>query len=111
LTATDEVLRITRVRHWENGGIAFEIVVLPLSRFPGMGPNDVIDSKISEVAMQYRLATGLARERASTVRAGKVVAGHLHVAQGTRLLRLDRIVLTADGMPIEWRVSFAVPSP
>lgn len=110
LTATDEVLRITRIRHLDNGRISFEMVVLPLNRFPGMSRNEVIASGIVDLAEQFGLVVGLARERVSTVRAGKVVAGHLQVREGMRLLKLDRTTSTTDGTQIEWRVSFAVPS-
>jgi GntR family transcriptional regulator len=110
LTAADEVIRITRVRYLDKDRVSFEVIVLPLSRFPGMGRNELIASDIAELAEQFGLALGLARERVSTVRAGKAVAGHLHVGEGIRLLKLDRTTSTTDGTPIEWRISFAVPS-
>jgi DNA-binding GntR family transcriptional regulator len=33
----------------------------------------------------------------------------LRIGKGTSVLKLDRITLTTDGTPIEWRVSFVVP--
>ena len=110
VTATDEVLRIARVRYLDDKRVSFEEVVLPLSRFPGMSRDEVVASEISEVAEEYGLVLGMARERASTVRAGRTVAGHLGVSEGTILLKLDRTVQSANGAPIEWRVSLTVPS-
>jgi hypothetical protein len=31
---------------------------------------------------------------------------HLQIARGTDVLKLNRIVETADGEPVEWRVTF-----
>jgi DNA-binding GntR family transcriptional regulator len=111
LTTSDEVLRITRTRYLDKDRISFEMVVLPLSSFPGMSRNEVITSELSELAEQFGIALGLSRERVSTVQAGKAVAGHLHVREGMRLLKLDRTTSATDGTLIEWRVSFSVPSP
>jgi DNA-binding GntR family transcriptional regulator len=56
LTAADEVIRIARTRYLEEHRISFEMVVLPLSRFPGMGRNEVVANEISELAEQFGLA-------------------------------------------------------
>ena len=110
MTATDEVLRIARVRYLDDKRVSFEEVVLPLSRFPGMSREEVVASEITEIAEEFGVVLGLARERVSTVRAGRADAGHLDVREGTNLLRLDRITHTADGAPIEWRVSLSIPT-
>jgi GntR family transcriptional regulator len=110
LTATDEVLRISRVRYLDDERASFETVVLPLNRFPGMSRDEVVASEITEVAQEFGVVLGLARERVSTVRAGRAVAGHLDVREGAHLLKLDRITQTAGGAPIEWRVSLTVPN-
>ena len=108
LTAIDEVLRIARVRYLDDERASFETVVLPLNRFPGMSRDEVVASEITEVAEEFGVVLGLARERVSTVQAGRAVAGHLDVREGAHLLKLDRITQTADGAPIEWRVSLTV---
>ena len=103
-------MRIGRVRFLDDRPISYEEVVLPLSRFPLIGRNGEIATDIFELARQHGLTLGIARERASTVQARRDVAAYLRVSEGTRLLKLDRIVSTADGTPIEWRVSFSVSS-
>lgn len=110
LTAADRVMRVARVRYLKKRPVSFEMIVLPLSRFPGIGRNNEVAPGIAELANQHDLPLGVARERVSVGRVGKLVAGHLHVREGTRLLKLDRTTSTADGTPIEWRVSFVVPS-
>jgi DNA-binding GntR family transcriptional regulator len=108
LTATDEVMRIRRIRHLDNGPTSYEEVVLPLSRLPGIGHDGALPSDMSELARQYSFTLGSAREHASTVRVRKDVAAHLRLSEGARVLKLDRVLSTADGTPIEWRVSFSV---
>jgi DNA-binding GntR family transcriptional regulator len=45
-------------------------------------------------------------ERISIVPSIREVAQHLGIAAGADVMKLDRIVETADGEPIEWRVAF-----
>ena len=98
------VLRMTRVRYDAPGcPIALEEVVLPVDRFPGLIA-DVSD--ITELAQCYGLSLGRASEHVSIVPATKDVALHLEIAAGANVLKLDRVVETDDGVPIEWRVAF-----
>ena len=62
-------------------------------------------SDITELAQCYGLSLGRATERVSIVPATKDVAKHLGIAAGANVMKLDRIVETADGAPIEWRVA------
>jgi DNA-binding GntR family transcriptional regulator len=98
------VLRLMRIRYDVPARpVALEVVVLPLHRFPGLTA-DVSD--ITELARCYGLALGRATERISIVQATRAVAQHLRVAAGTDVMKLDRIVETSDGEPIEWRVAY-----
>jgi DNA-binding GntR family transcriptional regulator len=98
------VLRLTRLRYDEpHRPIALEEVVLPLDRFPGLTADA---SDITELAQCYDLSLGRACEHVSIVAATKDVAAHLGIAVGANVMKLDRIVETADGKPIEWRVTF-----
>jgi DNA-binding GntR family transcriptional regulator len=95
------VLRLTRVRR--DTAVTLEEAVLPLERFPGL----IADaSDITELARCYGLSLGHATERVSIVPATRKVAKHLGIAAGADVLKLDRIVETASGEPIEWRVTF-----
>jgi GntR family transcriptional regulator len=99
------VLRLTRIRYDATGRpIALEAVVLPLNRFPGLTA-DVSD--ITELAQCYGLSLGRATEHVSIVPATKDVALHLGIVAGADVMKLDRVIETADGVPIEWRLAFA----
>ena len=101
------VLRLTRVQLDDNSHpLGVEEVVLALERFPGLAANGADIPDIIELAQRHGIVLGRATERVSMVRATKDVASHLHVAAGTDVLKLNRIVETVDGEPVEWRVSF-----
>ena len=95
------VLRLTRVRR--DTAVTLEEAVLPLERFPGL----IADaSDITELARCYGLSLGHATERVGIVPATVEVAKHLGIAAGADVMKLDRIVETIDGRPVEWRVAF-----
>ena len=100
------VLRVARILFdATDHPLAVEEVVLPLERFPGLFPNgggDVTDT--IELAQRHGISLGRAIERISIVPATWEVAKHLAIAAGADVMKLDRIVETADGEPIEWRV-------
>jgi GntR family transcriptional regulator len=101
------VLRVTRIQQGDNNRpVAFEETVLAMERFPGQGVDGGDVPDIVELAQRYGLSLGRATERVSIVRATKDVASHLQVGAGADVLKLNRIVETAQGEPVEWRVTF-----
>ena len=101
------VLRVTRIRYdGADHPIAFEEVVLALDRFPGLTANGGDIPDIIELGRRHGLSVGRASERVSIMAATKDVASHLGIATGTNVLKLDRVVVTIDGEPVEWRVAF-----
>jgi DNA-binding GntR family transcriptional regulator len=101
------VLRQMRVQLGDNNHpIGVEEVVVALERLPGLVANGADVPDIIELAQRHGLALGRATERGSIVGANKDVASHLQIAAGADVLKLDRIVATIDGEPVEWRVSF-----
>ena len=102
------VLRVTRILFdASDRAFALEEVVLALDRFSAMSPNgggDIPD--IVGLAQRHGLALGRATERVSIVPATSDVASHLKIAAGADVMKLDRIAETADGEPIEWRVTY-----
>jgi DNA-binding GntR family transcriptional regulator len=100
------VLRLTRARRDDDRHpVVVEEVVLALERFPGLAANGGDVPDIVELAQRHGLSLGRATERLSIVRATKVVASHLQIAPGADVLRLNRIVETVGGDPVEWRVT------
>ena len=101
------VLRLTLVRYDDNNRpLAVEEVVLALELFPGLAASGGDVPDIVELAQRHGLSLGHASERLVIVHASRDVASHLRIAPGTDVLRLNRIVETADGEPVEWRVTF-----
>jgi GntR family transcriptional regulator len=101
------VLRLTCVQLDDNNQpLSVEEVTLALERLPGLTANGGDVPDIAELAQRHGLSLGRATERLSIVRATKDVASHLQIAPGADVLRLNRIVETTDGKPIEWRVAF-----
>ena len=101
------VLRLTRVQFDDNSRpLGVEEVVLALERFPGLAANGGDVPDLIELAQRHGISLGRATERISIVQATKDVASRLRVGAGTDVLKLNRIVETADGEPVEWRVTF-----
>jgi DNA-binding GntR family transcriptional regulator len=48
---------------------------------------------------------GRGLEHVSVATAGPEIAGSLGIAEGTPVLKLDRLVCAIDGPPVEWRVA------
>jgi DNA-binding GntR family transcriptional regulator len=106
-TPNSRVLRLTRVQLDDNSHpVGVEEVVLALERFRGLAANGGDVPDIIELAQRHGLSLRRATERLSIVRATKDVASHLRIALGADVLKLNRIVETADGDPVEWRVTY-----
>ena len=101
------VLRVTRLRHDDQDRpVALETVVLVLKHFPALEGDGGVIPDICELAQRYGLSLLRTAERVGIVPAAGDIALHLGIAVGTKVLKLDRVVETAGGVPIEWRVSF-----
>jgi DNA-binding GntR family transcriptional regulator len=102
------VLRMTRKRcDALDRPLAYEEIVLPLSQFPRLACDVDLTSDILQLARRHGLSLGQATESVCIVRATTDIALHLGIAEGMDVLKLDRVTKTADGAPIEWRVTFA----
>jgi DNA-binding GntR family transcriptional regulator len=101
------VMRLTRVQLDDNSHpLGVEEVILALERFPGLVANGGDVPDISELAHRHGLSLRRVTERLGIVGATKDVASHLQIAPGADVLKLNRIVETVDGEPVEWRVTF-----
>jgi DNA-binding GntR family transcriptional regulator len=103
------VMRVTRIR-LEPGQVALEEVVLTLSHFPGLVADGEVIPDIAELAQRHGLSLGRASERINFIPAPSGVALHLGIAEGTGIVKLERISETTDGEPVEWRVAYVVKS-
>ena len=100
------VIRIKRLRYdADDRLLSYEEVVLPSARMPHDGD---VSLDITDLARQRGLTLGRATELVLIISADPVIAANLGVAVGSTVMKLDRIATTADGLPIEWRVSYSV---
>jgi DNA-binding GntR family transcriptional regulator len=106
LESATPVLRIVR-RRVVGRQISYEQIILSLGRLPGLLPASEVASELWDLA--HGIVLGRATEHVEFVKASKEVAAHLDLDEGEPIMRLDRVVETADEIPIEWRIAY-VPS-
>jgi DNA-binding GntR family transcriptional regulator len=106
----EPVRRLARSRRFDGSPPYYEEIVLPLSRWAPLPPHRQLTSDILELASEQGILLGEATERVRRVGANKTVAARLGMPEGGTVLAIDRVVHTAEGSPIEWRVTFrAIP--
>jgi GntR family transcriptional regulator len=105
LGSTEMVLHITRLRRDRGRPLMYEEVSLALSRLPGL---DVADAgnRLLAIAQNCGVRLASAEEEVRLAQAPPVVARHLGVEPGTILLKLDRVIVTDEDRPVQWRVGF-----
>jgi GntR family transcriptional regulator len=106
LEAREAVWRISRTRFAAGRPFIRETITLAMCRFPALDKWGVLPNTLYDLFQkEYGLTIGRADERINAVAAGAREAGHLDVAVGAPLLRIDRRAYGLDEQPIEWRVS------
>jgi GntR family transcriptional regulator len=104
LDADGRVFRIRRLRLYDARPFLVETVSLPATLFPGLLEAG-IDYRIVVLAQRCGIPLGKATERISIHSVPPEIAQILAIAPNTPVLLLDRLVLTLDGRPAEWRVA------
>lgn len=104
LSSSDQVLRTTRIRSHHGHPYMQEATVLAVSRFAGFAVDRPTDYVLATVAQRHGVLLGKAIEKLTLCEADEAAATALGVAMGIILLRLDRIVSSLAGEPVEWRV-------
>ncbi len=104
LISGEMVLRTTRLRRDRARVFMYETAFLALGRLPGLDGADVGSYEISALARRCGVRLAQARERIAVAQAAPEVASHLDVAPLSPLLKLDRVIFTTGGQPVEWRV-------
>ena len=105
LSAREKVLRLERLQYAASKVRIFERSVLPLQRLRGIDIDRAQHLTLTEIADQLGLRLGRATERLSIVAAPPSVAHVLTIAPTSELLQIDRVTMTVDGTPIEWRLA------
>jgi GntR family transcriptional regulator len=104
LRMLDPVYRIRCVRLHEDQPFMVEEASMPAPLFPGLAEHNGFPNHIAVLAQQHGMLLGKAEERISIHAAPPAVAEALRVAPSSPVMVLDRVMLTLDGLPIEWRV-------
>lgn len=103
-----KVVHIQRVRDLAGRPAIVEKVVVPARLFPDLGqpsPEALPNTLYKLYEEKYGVIVAQAIERLRAVAARKSEAALLNVPVGAPLLEVERIALTLDRMPVEWRVS------
>lgn len=108
LESRSRVVRIHRVRSLDGQAVVYEAIALPHARFPDLAHAELPNNLYGLYAMRYGIAVGSTREQLKAVAAGAAEAEALAVEVGEPVLRIDRVALSLEQVPVEWRVSFCL---
>ncbi|MBN43898.1 MAG: GntR family transcriptional regulator, partial [Alphaproteobacteria bacterium] len=102
----DTVIALHRVRSLGKRPSIVERLTLPQKLFPGLGGDTKLPENLYRFFQgEYGITVAKADESVRAVAADPLEAQLLCVMPGAPLLEIDRIAVTIDGRPIEWRLS------
>ena len=110
LTQDERVYRLKRARAYEGVAFMVEDVALPAALFPGLVERNVSPLALLELAQAYGILLGKGEETVSIGAASVWASDALRTAKASPVLFLDRVILTRDGRPAEWRRGECVPT-
>lgn len=108
LAPGDGVIRIERVRSLDRTPLVLETVSLPRRLFGGIEDGPVPNNLYSLYGARYGVTVASAREKLKAVALSADEAALLCVAPATPALRIDRLALSLDGVPVERRISLCL---
>lgn len=100
----DDIIRVHRVRSHQEQTFMTEVCLLPAKFFTRL-PEDFGSYRLSALAQLNSILVGRADERVDIAPASEQHAADLGVAEGTPLLRLDRVIFSDHEDALEWRVA------
>lgn len=102
----DEVIAMRRVRELRGRPTIFDRLSLPAARFRNLcGDPRLPENLYRFYQSEFGVTVAKAHERVRAVSASAEEARYLGIAPGAPLLEIDRVAVTIDGRPVEWRVS------
>jgi len=101
-----KVIALHRVRTLGDSPAIVERLTLPQKLFPGLGGETKLPENLYRFFQgEYGITVAKAGESVRAVAADPLEAQLLGVMPGAPLLEIDRVAVTIDGRPIEWRLS------
>jgi GntR family transcriptional regulator len=104
LRSHERVYRVRRLRLAGGAPYMLEEVAMPVALFPGLSGQKSPSHRIVVLAQQFGILLGSGEERVTIGSASPEVAEALQLPAESPILILDRLVLTLDGRPAEWRL-------
>jgi GntR family transcriptional regulator len=109
LSAGDKVIRMSRLRSIGGRAIISEYIVLPAALFPGLGNTIPVQNNLYALfSTRFGITVSGGRERVRAVAAATEDAQLLGIAPDSPILSIDRIAMSLEGTPVEWRRSFCL---
>lgn len=105
-SSQSRVYRIQRVHSCEDRPLMTEEASVPADLFPDLLERQDSAERLPLLAQPFGILLGKAEERVSIGVAQPSCAETLHVAAGSPVLVLDRVVVDLGGRPVEWRVGY-----
>jgi GntR family transcriptional regulator len=105
LAAGAEVVRIERTRLLSGEPVLVETLSLPAAIFGALAEDEAPNNLYGLYATRFGITVSRAREKLKAIALDPEDAAVLGVAPGTPALLIDRLALSLDGTPVEWRVS------
>jgi len=102
------VIRIRRLRSIADAPAIVESIALPEALFPGLAAMDLPNNLYGLYALHFSVTVASTTERLKAVILSPGEAKELGVARGTPALQIDRLALSLERVPVEWRLSVCV---
>lgn len=106
LDAGSHVITLHRVRSLEDNPAIVERLTLPQELFPSLGEDTKLPENLYRFYQgEFGITVAKADETVRAVAADPLEAQLLSILPDAPLLEIDRVAVTIDGRPVEWRVS------
>ena len=107
LSPSEKCIRISQMRTLNDEKFMSELVSWPLSQIEGvdLGGNN-LPQRIVILAQRFGFVLDRAVEDVAIRPASDLAAEHLGVQQGEPMFYVDKVIISSNGAPVEWRRAF-----
>ena len=103
-----EAIHIQRVRWLEGEPSIVEDIFVSASLFPGLESRAIPNNLYGCYSDEYFVTIGGGTEKLKAVGLPPAIAPLLNAPPGTPALQVDRVALSLEGLPVEWRISLCL---